>query len=748
MEIPIRALIQQHLSTGDLMAAKSLIDALLEKSPDDTDAHYLLGLVLLQEGNPEQAIPWLQKAQQQAPDNTTCLCNLGVALFRAGQTEAAADYLKQALQRRPDYVQARYSLGSVYIANQQPELAEEQFRKLCCQDENNADYQCALADALREAGKWKAALAQYRKALQLNPNFARAHTNLGPMLAHFGQQEEALTHCRKAVELMPQSAQVHKNLGDCLFLLEQLEEAMDAFADAFEIAPENAELCVAIGRGWLETSCLEEAANWFQLAIQCDESNVAAQCGQANVIRESGEAEKAVELLQPLLEQHPENIDVLLSMSEAQWESGDAQDALEKLHRVRELQPQRLAVYAKIGKILSSSGDVVQAVEHYEVALAENAACIPALNGLATTQRGKLDPLRVAAMEKHLENDKLRTGQRAALHNGLAYYYDGIKGVETAALHTRESNRYQWEDRVKRGWHYEPQEFEAMISATIEMFDSDYFNRLAKANCGNDSNVPVFVVAMPRSGTTLTEQILARHSQVLGIGERSYASRSFTEFTSINGGNARKAPPGMAVLHSVGNVLYALASLAQGTCNQINAIAQHYLATLDGLIEASGKTDILRVVDKMPDNYSQLGWLLTLFPNAKIIHVKRDPRDVALSCWMTQFGSIRWACHPEHLTERIRQYQRMMEHWRSVIPERIFEFDYEELVADQEKLSRQLVEWIGLEWEPQCLKFYESDRLVRTASVTQVREPIYTKSVAKWRRYEPFLHELFESIEP
>ncbi|WP_428634616.1 tetratricopeptide repeat-containing sulfotransferase family protein [Sedimenticola sp.] len=732
MEIPTHVSIQQHLSAGDLAAARSLIEAVLEKTPDDTGAHYLLGLVLLQEGYPEQAIPYLQKSQQHEPDNTACLCNLGVALFRAGQAEEATDTLRRALQLRPDYAQARYSLGSAYIANKQPELAEEQFRELCCQDENNADYQCALADALRESGKWRQALVQYRRALQLNPDFARAHTNLGPMLAHFGQAEEALTHCRKAVELSPQSAQTHKNLGDCLFLLEQLEEAMDAYADAYEIDPDNTDLCVAIGRGWLETSSLEEAANWFQLAIQRDESNVAAQCGLGNVIREAGEAEKAVEVLQPLLDEHPENVDVLLSLSEAQWESGDAQGALEKLHKVRELQPQRLAVYGKLGRILSSSGDVEQAVEYYEMALAENAACIPALNGLATTRRSKLDPIHVKAMEKHLENEKLRAGQRAALHNGLAYYYDGIKEVEKAARHTRESNRYQWEDRVKRGWRYEPQEYEAVIDTTIETFDSDYFRRLTEAGCGNASEVPVFVVAMPRSGTTLTEQILARHSQVLGVGERPFASRTFSDFSAINSGDVRKA----------------LASLAADTRNQVNDIAKHYLAKLDELVTASGKSGIRRVVDKMPDNYSHLGWLLTLFPKAKIIHVKRDPRDVALSCWMTQFGAIRWACHPEHLTERIRQYQRMMQHWRSVIPERIFEFDYEELVADQENMSRQLVEWIGLDWEPQCLKFYESDRLVRTASVTQVREPIYNKSVAKWRRYEPYLRDLFEPITP
>ncbi|MGD8911072.1 MAG: tetratricopeptide repeat protein, partial [Chromatiales bacterium] len=728
----IRLAVQQMLGVGDLASAKPLIDAALELSPDDLEARYLLALLLLQGGDAEQAVELLLKVQQQEPENATYLCNLGVAMLRAERAEEAVAYLNQALELRPDYVQARYSLGSAYIACKQPELAEELFRELCARDEGNADYQCAHADALREMGMWRQALTLYRKALQLNPDFSRAHTNLGPMLAHFGQSDEALTHCLRAVELAPESAQVHKNLGDCLFLLERFEEAMDAYADAYEIDPKNADLCVAIGRGWLETNALEEAGNWFHLASQLDETNVAAQCGLANIIREAGHIDRAIELLTPLLEQHPDEVEVLLSMADACWDNGDAEGAVERLRRVRELQPQRLAIYGKIGQILASSGEVDQAIESYQAALSENATCIPALNGLAMTQRGKLDPVHVNEMERLLKSEKMRPGQCAALHNGLTHYFDGIKEPEMAARHSREANSYQWSSRTMRGWSYEPRVFEEMITNTIETFNADYFFRLAETGCGNDSSVPVFVVAMPRSGTTLTEQILGRHSQALGIGERPYASNYFNEFNMTCGGDGLKE----------------LASLSPDTCNKIRGIAGRYSAKLNSLIEESGKQGVQRVVDKMPDNYSQLGWILTLFPNARIIHVKRDPRDVALSCWMTQFASIRWACHTEHLVERIRQYQRIMQHWREVIPERIFEFEYEELVAEQEKVSRQLVEWIGLDWESQCLEFYDSDRLVRTASITQVRQPIYNKSVAKWRRYEPFLQDLFDAIQP
>ncbi len=158
--------------------------------------------------------------------------------------------------------------------------------------------------------------------------------------------------------------------------------------------------------------------------------------------------------------------------------------------------------------------------------------------------------------------------------------------------------------------------------------------------------------------------------------------------------------------------------------------------------ERSGQTGVLRVIDKMPDNYSLLGWILTLFPNAKVIHCRRNLADVALSSWMTQFGKIQWSNRWEDLESRIHEYLDLMEHWKTVLPGRFLEIDYEELVDNQEEQTRRLLEWIGVEWDSKCLSFHESDRLVRTASITQVREPIYKRSVDRWRRYEPFFPSL------
>jgi tetratricopeptide (TPR) repeat protein len=729
-EEPCKKNVLDLLSRGDFDKAREMADVMLENEPMAVDTQYVSGLVHLMQGNARAAIPFLKNAYQQSADDAVCVANLGVACHRAGELDDAVLYLKKALELKPDYTEAKYNLACARLDNKQAEEALVLFTELSKASSDNVDYICAMADAQREKGDYKKAVRLYNSALEKDPKLVRAHINLAPFMMHVGKVDEAMVHCRKAIELDTSQVAAYKNLGDCLIQQEELEEAMDVYADAYEVDPDSVELCVAIGRVWLETSDHGEASSWFQKAIMLDADNIPAHCGLAEIVRNNGNIPHALELLEPLLEKEPDDIDVLMAMADTLWEDGDAEAALEHLKHVQRLQPERVAIRGKIGQILSSSGAVDKAIEEYQTALDQSPNCIPALSGLATSQCGKLDVGNVMTMEAMLENKKLHSGARSSLHSGLAFYYDSKKECEKAAEQMRQANINQWNSRNKRGWEYEIQKQEDHISRLIETFDSDYFERVK--DLGNLDETPVFIVSMPRSGTTLTEQILARHSKVLGIGERNFAGQSFNQFINTGQGNQEED----------------FSNLGTITREEIASITKRYLHRLQQLKDKADIPNALRVVDKMPDNYSLVGWILTLFPNTKIIHTARDPRDVALSCWMTQFGSIRWACHTEHLVHRIKQYQRIMDHWRNVIPEKFIEMNYEDLIANQEKESKRLIEYIGLDWEESCLKFYESDRLIRTASITQVRQPIYKKSVAKWKCYEPYIAKLFDRLEP
>jgi tetratricopeptide (TPR) repeat protein len=725
---PTKTSVLALLNSGELDTALRQAQVLLNSSPMDAEAQYVFGLTRLLAGEYEEAVTWLEKSVAQKPDNEVFCANLGVAYLKNKDYENAIAYLEKAVALKPDYEQARYNLGSACIENKQAEQAIKQFQVLVKAQPKNADYLCALADATRETGQWKQAIRLYKRALDKDENLVRAHTNMGPMMMHLNQLEQAIEHCKKAIELNPADITAHKNLADCYVQMEDLEEAMESYANAYDIDPESADLCVAIGKVWLEISDHHEASSWYQKALTIDADNIPAQCGIASILRDSGQLLQSLEMLRPLLEKEPENIEVLLSIADTLWEDGDAEAALAHLRTVQKCQPQRTAIHAKVGQILSSAGSVDLALQEYYTALEQSPTCIPALNGLATSQKGGLDAAYVETMEKLLKNDKLRAGTLASLHNGLAYYYDSKKEHAIAAEHMKKANEFQWQHKSKRGWEYDIQKQEDYITRLIETYTPEYFAKVREL--GNPDETPAFIVAMPRSGTTLTEQILARHTEVLGIGERNFAGQAFNQF--VHRGTERSD-----------NDFTHLNAINQ---QEIASITKRYLTKLQDLKDKAGKSDALRVVDKMPDNYSLVGWILTLFPNAKIIHAARDPRDVAMSCWLTQFGSIQWACHSDHLVHRIQQYQRIMDHWRKVIPDRFIEINYEDLVANQEEESRRLIEYIGLEWDENCLRFYESDRLVRTASITQVRQPIYKKSVARWKPYQPYIGDLLDPL--
>ena len=318
----------------------------------------------------------------------------------------------------------------------------------------------------------------------------------------------------------------------------------------------------------------------------------------------------------------------------------------------------------------------------------------------------------------------LSEGQRGCLHFGLAQVLDARGDYEAAAGHLTRANGIARAEWGKRGQGYDPASHKRFVDQLCAAFTPEFFGRMR--GLGSESERPVFIVGLPRSGTTLTEQILAAHSRVFGAGELRQAREDF-EMLAEPGGPATEAAS-----------FEALPGLDRVRTRRI---ADRHLARLREL-----SPDAERVVGKMPDNYQYLGLLAALFPRAGFIHCRRDLRDVAVSCWMTNFRLIRWSSDEDHIVARFRDYQRLMNHWREVLPVDVLEVDYEETVADLEGTARRLVAFCGLDWEPDCLRYNEARHPVRTASVSQVREPIYTRSVARWRHYEPALGPLFSRL--
>ncbi len=321
-----------------------------------------------------------------------------------------------------------------------------------------------------------------------------------------------------------------------------------------------------------------------------------------------------------------------------------------------------------------------------------------------------------------MTDPQLGTEPRARLLFALAHVRDARGDYTRAAQCLREANALAG-GKTRARWECRARDHEPFVERLVATFCADFFTKTA--GLGLDTRRPVFVFGLPRSGTTLIEQVLASHSRVHGAGELRFAQRSLLALPHMMG---RAEPPLECVPCLDGPSIRRLAE-------------QHFdwLSALD-----DGRAE--RVLDKMPDNYMHLGLLATLFPRATFIHCRRDLRDVALSCWATDFGMIGWANDHEHIAMRFRQYRRLMDHWRAVLPAPIHGADYEETVADLEGVARRLVAACGLEWEPACLEFHRTRRPIRTASVVQVRQPIYNRSVGRWKNYEHTLADLFAKL--
>lgn len=685
------------------------------------------GLALLMNDHVEDSLSYLAQSAVMQPENARYQSNYGEALRRTEQFNKARKHLIKAVSMSPDYQAAIYNLACTELALKQFKPALKRLKKLLKLNPKQAYVHVALADTLRQVGRYKMALHHYSKALDLQPDHATALSHYGWLLLHTGRLDEALDCSRRAVELNPNDVDVLFHLGRCLTELEHYDEAMDVFADAYEIDSGHVDLLNAIGHNWLKVGNIEQADHWFHLALQQDPDNIKAHCGHGQSLMEIGLIDDALSAINKVAEKHPNEKEVLLTRAKIYLDQMNLSACYADYDKVILQHRNNGRIHAAYGHALEAGGDLQAAQKQFELALNKNPHCIPALSGLAVTQKKTFNKDYADIMHDLLQQQSVRAGAQAQLHTGLGYYYDGQGDYCRAAEHINQANNYKLVHNERTQKAYQPSKYRQYIDRVINTFDARYFKELE--HYGSDTEQPVFIVGMPRSGTTLTEQILNAHPNIVGVGEQPLIGQSFNDLPA-----AADHPDASAfdiVQHITGE---SLQKIALWHADKTKKLIGH-------------RPEISRVVDKMPDNYSQIGWILTLFPNAKIIHAKRDLRDVAVSCWMTQFAKINWAFDPDHIADRMIQYHRMMQHWLQVLPDKIITTEYEQLVENPAYHSRRLIKALGLEWHSDCLNFHQQKNIIRTASVTQVRQPIYQKSVNRWQRYQIPLKSLFERLE-
>jgi tetratricopeptide (TPR) repeat protein len=643
---------------------------------------------------------------------------VATALREQGRLSEAERIYRAVLRLDPDHFESLHALGIICIQRDVPQDALPLIERALLLHPNSAEAHNNRGIALAKLGRNEEAVAQYDRAVALAPDFAAAHSNAANALAASGRTEEAVARFATALGLAPDRSDTHNDLGVALATLGRHAEAVAHFEQAAALQPDFAAAHNNLGNALVELDRSKEAIAPFERALVIQPDFAQAELNLANALAALHRHDAAVDHYRKALMLEPELVAAHCGLGSSLHMSNRPQQALMSYERARELDLRSAAASHGVGLVLQTLGRLEQSRRALERAV-ELAPAMPAYHrALAETRVFSAGDPQLAAMEALAANlSALPETQQIELHFALGKAYEDLGRHELAFRHLLDGNAMK-----RRREEYDEDATLALWRRIETVFTADLLQR--NAGSGDPSDAPVFILGMPRSGSTLIEQVLASHPRVFGAGELRYM------------GDAAKAFRGKDVSAYFPEVAASI------TSEQLRQFGARYVEQIRSHAPAAD-----RVTDKMPPNFRFIGLIRLALPNARIIHTQRDPLDTCLSCFSRLFGAKSFTAELGELGRHYRAYAALMEHWRRVLPDgAMLEVQYEDMVGDFENQARRIVTYCGLEWDDRCLAFHRTSRPVRTASVTQVRRPIYGTSVGRWRAYEPWLGPLFAAL--
>jgi tetratricopeptide (TPR) repeat protein len=572
---------------------------------------------------------------------------------------------------------------------------------------NDAEAHSNLGNALRTAGRPQEALAAHQRALTIAPDYAEARNNLGSALQDLGRLDEAAASYGRAAELRPAFAMAHANLGGALKRLGRPHEAIDSYRRALLLEPARAEVHCNLGNALLDLGQPEAAAASYQRALEIKPDFVAALVHLGGALRELGQASAAEARFREALQLQPSSAEIHHNLAVVLRLQNLTAQAEASCRAALDLNPQLAAAIVFLAKLQVDRGNFSEAEALFQRAIAIDPDSSEAWSGIPSLRKMTvLDAAWLAEAQRVADLCPV-SRQEVHLRYAIGKYFDDVQDFTQAFANYRRANELTKLYSPK----HDREQLARFVERVTQWHDRPWITRTR--NESGASQRPVFIVGMPRSGTTLAEQILASHPAVFGAGELPFwgiaLARSLAAFDGGNG------------------------------AIDVRALADDYLRLLDDLSAAA-----LRVVDKMPTNFLSIGLIHAALPDARIIHMRRNPVDTCLSIYFQDFETAySYANDPEDLAHSYGEYVRIMDHWRSILHENaILDVPYEGLVEDQEGWSRRMLEFIGLPWDPNCVNFHQTRRTVATVSSWQVRQAINRSSVERWRNYERFVDPL------
>jgi tetratricopeptide (TPR) repeat protein len=650
----------------------------LEKSGDTEKALKLFQAVL-------QALPQNEKARQavarlSAPRSASAPQQQDidelVNLYNQGRFQVVAEKAERLAHQYPSVFGVWNILGAAAAQDGQFPLAERAFRKASELNRSAPEARNNLGNALKEQGKFDEAVDAYKQALAINPNYVLAHNNIGVTLHEQHRFDDAAAAFREALRLKPDYAEALNHYGVTLQELGKFDEAAETLGQAIRIAPGYVDAHNNLGNVFKELGKVEQAVAAYESAIELKPDYAKAHNNKGIVLKKQGEFEQAIACYRQALQLAPDYPEALNNLGNALEEVFQSDDAVAEFRKALELRPGFTEAYLNLSRSTTFTAG---------------------------------DPL-IARMVSLHGDANVEDYDRVDLCFALTKAHEDLEDYATAFSYLSEGNSLR-----KKLLGYDLASDERLFSS-IRSVDPEVNKAALGTSGGVSSPIPIFILGMPRSGTTLVEQIVSAHYDVVGAGEIHFVEGYGR---SVATGNRRATP------------------------DELQLFQDRYRKEINKLADSG------YVTDKMPQNFRYVGLICNALPDARIVHVQRSPAATCWSNFRQYFAGDGLAyCHDlDDLVRYYEMYQDLMRYWNDRYGDRIYALDYDALTTNQETVTRELIDHIGLEWDEACLAPQDNRRVVKTASRQQVRKAVYSGSSEKWRRYEPYLGGAFDLFE-
>jgi tetratricopeptide (TPR) repeat protein len=671
----------------DHVSPASSFPATADVSPSDQEIDTLGQLISVRSHAEAQALA--QNLIERFPRHGVAWKALGASLRSQGRVADALLAERRAVALLPHDANAHHTLANGLMARGELDAAIDSYRRALAIRSDYLEAHFNLGNALEAQGQWKEAAANYRQALAIRPGFIDAHARLGHVLIAAGTPGDAVAHLLQVLAARPNDAPSHRALGVVYRSQGRLADAQACYRRALAIEPNDVEALTNLGNALGAQGHLADAESSYRQALALNDGYAHTHFNLGNILRDQN---------RPL-------------------------DAEQSYRRALKIAPEHLKALNNLGLCLKRQGRLDEARECFEAAIAIQPNFVQSHCNLAPLKTYAGDDPHLALFESLLPKltSLPKTGQ-ASYWFALGKMREDVGRYEAAFDAYAQGNGIQHE----RVFHDEAREV-ALVQGLQSVFSTAFF--ASRVRQDSPDKAPIFIVGMPRSGTTLIEQILSTYPGVHGAGELTDLDSLVHSVQTHSGERAPSYPEIIVNL----------------SANELRRLGESYV---DRVWRHAPQA--AHITDKMPANFLHIGMIHLMLPQAKIIHAMRDPMDSCFSCYSRLFAgnNLDFAYRLDTIGRYYVRYSQMMRHWHRVLPPgTVLDVRYEDMVNDTEAQARRLLAYLGLPWNEKCLDFHQNRRAVRTASVAQVRRPIYRSSVARWKHFEAQLEPLLDIVK-